>query len=121
MTTLYTCSYRAYRSDMGQAVVTSLGLPKWRPEASEWPVCHLLTPRWGYLKAEPAEFERAYIAQLGRLGVYKIGRTLERIARENEAQALILLCHESRWEDCHRLTFAEFWLTTTGELIQEIT
>jgi hypothetical protein len=121
LTAIYTSSYRAYQNAMGQAVVTSLGLPKWRiAEAREWPICDLLRPHWSYLRAGPEQFGHAYIAQLEHFGVCKIARSLERIAREREAQATVLLCHESRWEDCHRLTFAEFWLTTTGELVQEI-
>jgi hypothetical protein len=121
LTALYTCSYRAYQPAMGQAVVTSLGLPKWRAEAQQWPVCHLLTPRYSYLKAEPAVFEAEYRAQLERFGVCKIARTLERIAREHDAAALILLCHEADWGSCHRQQWAAWWLETTGELAQEIT
>jgi hypothetical protein len=38
MTALFTASYRAFRPDWGQAVVTSRSLPRWRlEEAQEWP------------------------------------------------------------------------------------
>ena len=51
MTQFHTCSYRAFRLDMGQPVVISFGLPKWRPEAEDWPRCWLLTPCWSYFRS----------------------------------------------------------------------
>jgi hypothetical protein len=120
MTELFCASFRAWRPDMGQPVVISLGLPRWCADAKGWPVAHVLTPRWSYLKAEPAEFQRCYSEQLERFGVCKIARTLERIAVEHEAEALVLLCHERSWADCHRYQFAQFWMNRTGELVQEI-
>lgn len=45
MTILFTASYQAYQDDMGQALVTSRGLPHWRAdEAAAWPRCWLLAP-----------------------------------------------------------------------------
>jgi len=43
LTRIHTSSYRAFRPDMGTPVVTSLGLPRWRPEAQDWPRCWLIT------------------------------------------------------------------------------
>lgn len=106
----------------GQAVCISLGLPRWRiEEAQEWPRAWVLAPTAALL-AEPDErkFAAGYTARLERFGACKIARTLERIAREYDATSLILLCHEADWNRCHRLSFAEFWLMTTGELVQEI-
>lgn len=121
MTQIFTCSYRAYRSDMGQAVVTSLGLPRWRPEARQWPRCWLLTPTAELLAEDNEAFTAGYLARLERFGAQKISRTLERIAQENQAEALVLLCHESDAARCHRSIAAEWIIRTTGEAIDELT
>lgn len=120
MTQLLTASYRAYRPEMGQAVVTSLGLPRWRPEAASWPRCWVLTPTPQlFHAATDEEFERGYAERLERSGPQKIARTLERIARGHDAERLVLLCHEADASRCHRSQIADFMLATTGELIEE--
>ena len=91
---LYTGSYGAYSLSMGQAVVTSLLLPRWLPEAASWPRCWVLTPTWQMFHAEPDVFEREYLARLDRFGAPKIGRALHAIARETGAGRLVLLCYE---------------------------
>jgi uncharacterized protein (DUF488 family) len=70
--------------------------------------------------ADDEEFTAGYLARLERFGPQKIARTLERIAREHEAEKLVVLCHEVDWARCHRQTFASFWLATTGELVREM-
>jgi Protein of unknown function, DUF488 len=121
MTELYTSSYRAFRPEMGQPVVTSLGLPRWRPEAEQWPRCWLLTPT-SALFAEPDEqvFAAGYVARLERFGVAKIAAALHKIARERQASALVLLCHEGDPARCHRGQFADWWIRTTGEAVDEL-
>jgi hypothetical protein len=107
---------------MGQAVVTSLGLPRWRAEAQNWPRAWVLTPTPQLLAETDAEtFAAGYAVRLTRLGVQKIARVLEQIAVDHDASTLVLLCHEADWDTCHRQQFASWWLTTTGEAIAEIT
>jgi Protein of unknown function, DUF488 len=119
---LHTSSYRTWRPGMGFPVVASLLVPKWLPEAAEWPRCWVVTPQWSYWRAEwPEPFREHYVAQLDRHGPRKIARVLERIAREHQAPRLTLLCHEIRWEECHRHLFACWLLERTGELVTEIT
>jgi hypothetical protein len=96
---LFTSSYRAWRPGMGSPVVTSLLTPRWLPQAAEWPRCWEITPRWAWFHAEPAEFERQYLAQLARYGPQRISRSLHRIAREafmEPAGRLVLCCFEAR-------------------------
>jgi hypothetical protein len=121
MTTLSTCSYRLYREEMGQAVVISLSLPRGqlRTEAAKWPRLREAAPGRDYLDADPAEFERRYLAQLDGYGPARIGAALERIAQEREAESLVLLCFEPVPADCHRSTFAAWLMATTGELVAE--
>lgn len=107
MTDLFTASYRAYRPEHGQAVVTSLGLPKWRlPEAEPWPRCWLIAPSSALFHGPSEEFEAGYRDRLARFGPQKIARALEAIARQHEADKLCLLCHEGDWLRCHRSQFA---------------
>jgi hypothetical protein len=49
-----------------------------------------------------------------------IARTLEKIARQYEAEALVLLCFEALAADCHRGQFASWLFDRTGELAFEI-
>ncbi|HKB31973.1 MAG TPA: DUF488 family protein [Streptosporangiaceae bacterium] len=121
MTQLYTSSYRAYRPEMGQAVVTSLGLPRWHPDAEQWPRCWLLTPSPSLFREPDADvFGRLYVERLERFGAAKIARTLGRIAHEHDAEKLVLLCHEADVNRCHRGLFAAWWLQSTGEEAREL-
>lgn len=125
MTTLCTASYRAYRPDMGLPVVCSLGLPKWRQEAAEWPRCHLLTPTWPMFNAvretgDSAAFAAAYAERLEHFGPPRIASTLERLARDHQAESLVLLCHEADPERCHRSQFGNWWIIQTGEEVCEL-
>jgi hypothetical protein len=121
MTELVTCSFRAFRPGMGAPVITSLGLPKWRPEAAEWPRCWLLAPTWAQFRmTDPHEFRASYLDRLDRFGVAKVTRTLELIAREQQAETLVLLCHEIAPTGCHRSLAAEFMLTRAGVAVDEV-
>jgi Protein of unknown function, DUF488 len=119
LTDLFTCSYRAYQQEMGQAVAISLGLPKFLPEAEDWPRFWLATPRWSYFKSGP-EFPGHYRAQLDRYGPAKVTRVLEQIAREHHAGRLVLMCHEADPERCHRWQFAAWLLERAGVLVTEV-
>jgi hypothetical protein len=120
MTELFTASYRAYRPDMGQAVVTSLGLPRWRPEARQWPRCWLLTPTPAlFREPDDEKFAEGYAARLEGFGPQKIASVLEAIARDTGAGRLVLLCHEADPARCHRSQFTSYWLAATGERIEE--
>lgn len=120
MTELYTSSYRAFRPDMGQAVVTSLGLPRWRPEAGQWPRCWLLTPTSALFHASAEDFDVGYIERLDRFGPAKIAQTLQRIGVEHQADKLVLLCHELDPAGCHRSLAADWIIRTLGEVVDEL-
>jgi hypothetical protein len=104
-----------------------LTVPRYLPEAVDWPRCHLLCPRWSYfLRAEDRteatveSFRAAYTAQLERFGPRKIARVLHMLGREHDASALALLCHEASWDRCHRQMWASWWLQATGEVVGEM-
>lgn len=104
------------------AVRISLGTPK-------WPIGYNLDAEmpdlmpFGLLnKFERYEdFERAYFARLNQKGVQRILSQLQRF--ERLGKDVVLLCYEDiRKPDdwCHRRTFADWWLKTTGEAIPEL-
>jgi hypothetical protein len=123
---LLTASYGSWRPGAGSPVSISLTTPRWRPEAADWPQCWALCPRWRFFHAEPAEFDRQYLAQLERYGVGRIHAALAKIAREAyeaPSQRLALCCWEppeAAETTCHRRTFAAWWLLATGELVEEV-
>lgn len=117
---LCTVSYRAYRPDMGQIVVTSLGLPKWQPQAASWPRLNEATPRYLYLHAEPETFAHAYTDQLDRYGPDLIMRRLADIATARRASTLLLACHERDHEQCHRWLLAEWLRRNAGAEVEEV-
>jgi hypothetical protein len=121
VTTLYVSSYRAWTPRFGSPVVTSLTRPKWLPEAADWPSLWPVTPRWAYFRAGPAEYERAYLAQLDRHGAKRIAEHLAGITRATGASRLVLLCWEADPGRCHRSLFSTWWLYATGEAIEEVT
>jgi hypothetical protein len=121
---LFTAAYGAWsrRPGMGTPVACSLLLPKWLPEAEGFPRCWAVTPRFAYWRSGwPDEFARHYLSQLERSGARKIARYLHHIAAEAGSDRLVLLCYEPLAADCHRLMFADWWLVTTGERIEELT
>ncbi|ETA66382.1 hypothetical protein [Haloechinothrix halophila] len=120
MVELFTCSHYRFASAMGQPVRISLMLPRWRPEARDWPVCWTLCVRWRYFNAD--DWEQQYLAQLDRYGVAAIRSELEGIAAEHDTTQLVLLCFERQIDPhgCHRRTFARWWWRHTRESVPEL-
>jgi hypothetical protein len=119
---LLTASYGAWRPELGTPVVASLVVPVKRiPESAEWARCWDITPRWSYWRSQwPDEFAEHYLAQLERYGTRRIAGYLSRIARERQAERLVLLCYEPIAAACHRSLFAAWWLHNVGEVITEV-
>ncbi|HEV2372117.1 MAG TPA: hypothetical protein VGS19_08110, partial [Streptosporangiaceae bacterium] len=65
---LFTTSFARWRPGDGSSVVISLGVPRWRPEAAQWPRCWELCPRWRYFSAPDEVFEAEYRKQLDAYG-----------------------------------------------------
>jgi hypothetical protein len=113
-------AYRAWRPDIpGQPVRASLGTPRWIPDAKSWPRCWEITPRPAYLDASAETFEREYVAQLDRYGARRIAERFAEITHQTGAELLIVCCFEGPREQCHRATWAAWWLQTTGEDVPE--
>ena len=120
---IYTSRYAnpKLKSRKYKVVAISLGLPKYSlgyeitgriPEIAPAP----------YLIHENDRdtFERKYRQQLERTGVEKILSALKRYRTDED---VVLCCFEDiRNPDlfCHRTTFAEWWKSKTGEVIEEL-
>jgi hypothetical protein len=118
---IFTGSYRTWRPELGAPVVASLLVPKWLlPQSADWPRLWAATPRWHYFKAEQVDFDRLFLAQLETYGPERIARQLADISKASGSpERLVLLCWEDRAENCHRSTFAAWWLSRVGEVIEE--
>lgn len=128
---LATCSYTAFRRDMGSPVRASLGAPRYirLPDPrygsfTVWPYLSEITPKGHYLKAPKEEYRAYYFAQLDE---YEPA-IREKLTwfRTPPGGTLVILCYEKKpvtdpvndW--CHRRFFAEWaerkWGTEVPEL-----
>jgi hypothetical protein len=107
-----TCSYAAWRPEMGQPVRITLGLPRWPhpPGRERWPFLAEAAPAGWYFRSAPEKFARCYVAQLDRLAG-DIETKLGWLAERYPGQALFACCFERRVSegDCHRLLLSR-WL-----------
>lgn len=103
---LRTCSYSAYRPEMGVAVAVSVGKPRWKKGTYEW--CNPLAPYGIFNRSPRPEYEEYLGLYLARLesGRPAIEAGLTAIARTHPTRALVLCCwckldgSEENW--CHR-------------------
>jgi hypothetical protein len=117
---LASSSYRAYRSEMGVAVRITLGKP---PTWFRYPyeeVRLLAPPPRVFALRDDREFAAAYEQHLNAVGVDRLRQVFERLAQKHGGKRLVLLCFESRVEDCHRGQFAEWWEQQTGQVVPEL-
>lgn len=123
-TASWTALWRASQRDSltVQPVRISKGLPRFWPQASDFPAVEkLFVPGWmlrsGY--DDRAKNERAYTHQLSQFGIERIAARLDAIADEC-GKPLALCCFEADPADCHR-SWAAAWLhTRTGLAVPEI-
>lgn len=100
-------------------VRTSVGLPRFWPEARGFPVAKLITP-YGLRKLTGDEFHAAYVTRLNETGVEAIRAELAEIGLAYGDRPLALLCFERSSSECHRGMFAAFWQEHTGKVVAEI-
>ena len=112
---------------MGLLVRITLGPPRFIHLPDEqWssynqlPYLAELAPRADYFRADDAEFDRRYVAQLGE-HADQIAAKLAELPAENDA--IVLACFEQRvasGADCHRRVFAEWARERWGVEIEEM-
>lgn len=122
--TIVTSSYTDWRPRMGVPVRITLGSPRQPHPAGfgRWPFVAELAPKGWYLNAAPEKFERAYVSQLEQ-HADDIGMKLRWLL--DEYGDIALCCFErssavlAGTSYCHRRTWAGWWSTRTGQVINE--
>ena len=120
MVELATCSWRSYRPEMGVPVRITLGRPpRWFSHEHE--EVRLLAPPPAVFRLEDdKEFEAAYEQHLNAVGAERLAGRFRDLSEKHGGRRLVLLCFESRVEDCHRGQFARWWARQTGEVVEEL-
>jgi hypothetical protein len=119
---LYTASWSALyahhdRLDV-QPVRISRGVPKFWPEAADFPAVELLMPDgWMLRIADFEKFGRCFRRKLHIAGMPAVMAALDAIPGVRNRLALV--CFEADHRTCHRDHFARWWFGKTGELIDE--
>jgi hypothetical protein len=80
----------------------------------------LAPPPRVFMLEDEQEFRRAYEQHLNAVGAGRLRQVFERLAQKHGGRRLVLLCFESRVEDCHRGQFAEWWERQTGQAVPEL-
>lgn len=95
----------------------SVGNPRWK---LPYEVVHagILKPYEIFNKYDNMEdYRREYRKKLDALGVDKIRKLLQEL--QGDKENIVLLCYEKNKYECHRWTFAEWWMEKTGEIVEE--
>jgi uncharacterized protein YeaO (DUF488 family) len=98
----------------------SRGVPRWRTPY-RYKLLRLLAPsREAFGISEPQEFERAYKAELEKIGLERIVSELWRISEEHGGRPLVMLCWERPGEFCHRRVLADWIEKNVGVEVPEL-
>ena len=120
MIELATCSWRAYRPEMGVALRITLGRPP-RYFGHPHEEVRLLAPPPRVFRIEDwQEFRKAYRHHLYRTTVPRMRQAFEEIVDRHPGKRLVLLCFEADPADCHRGLWSEWWTEQTGEQVPEL-
>lgn len=124
---LATCSYRAFRPEMGAAVRITRGAPRWRLHyqiAGTIPELAPTAREFGI--KDGAEFTAAYQVRLTEVGFDRVAELLKATVPRGR---IVLCCFESlsavaldvpQPYICHRRCFAEWWEAQTGDVVPEL-
>lgn len=120
---LATCSFQEFQPDMGAAVKTTAGHPRFPLGYTLAGRLPQITPDRSFLRLPRPAFREAYLAKLDGVGLDGITAAMAELAETVGHQRLVLLCFDRLnkpgvW--CHRTMFAEWWAFVTGERIPEL-
>jgi len=115
-----TCSWRAYRPEMGVPVRITLGRPpRWfRHEHEE--IRLLAPPPTVFRLRDDAAFEAAYGRHLEAVGTERLVRRFRDLSEKHDGRRLVLLCFEADVAQCHRGQFGTWWWSKTGQEVPEL-
>lgn len=115
---IYTCSWSALQRQRNYLaclpVRISVGLPRFWPEAREFPYVMELAPV-GLLDLTADEFDAAYVARLEKGGVDRIVTRLREVEATTDLD-VVLMCFERDRTQCHRSLAATWYSQQTGEV-----
>lgn len=119
---LFTCNYTSFRTDMGTAVRSSNGAPRWALKYPlDWTAPETFPPR-AIMRLPQDTFRDRYRDHLNTAGLDVIASRFRAIAAAEDDPRIVLLCFEKletgSW--CHRTLFAEWWHDMTGETVSEL-
>lgn len=126
---LATCSYKAFRPEMGLPIRASLGGPRWwKTPIPKEQVMLEIAPHRSYFQAPEEEFHRRFLQQLDRHGVEYLVSRFNHIGdlapSFPEGGRLVILCFETltTWDsiECHRGMFRQWWSRRTGQILTEL-
>lgn len=119
---ILTGCFSHYRPKHGIAVRISLGKPKWFPnEGRDLPFVKALAPApWYFDEPDDDTFRRRYRHQLHRWTPQRVLAELQGIAVAADCPRLVLCCFEADPMQCHRSTWAQWWLEQTGEEVFDL-
>ncbi|MFD6094766.1 hypothetical protein ACFVWN_00980 [Nocardiopsis flavescens] len=119
---LATCSYQEFTPEMGAAVRTTVGAPRWKLPYPLIGHARLITPASSMLGMERDRYRQVYEQRLADTGVYRITAELRSLAQDRQ-EPLVLLCFDGlakRENWCHRTMFSRWWHETTGQEVPEL-
>lgn len=123
---LFTSNYQQFRPEMGVPVQASNGYPRWGLKYPLTQKARETYPPRPIMNLPDLQFEQKYAEHLDSIGVDRLRKVFEGIARSEGEDRLVLLCFE-RFDDpkkphnpCHRTSFAAWWEAQTGEKVREI-
>lgn len=123
-----TCSYSAYKPEMGLPIRASLGGPRWWKGGIEHVMLEIAPGRAYFREPSWSIFEAKFREQLDRFGIEHLIQRFNGIGESaglKPGAVLVPMCFEklASWDDkkCHRAMFRHWWLEQTGDMLPELT
>lgn len=121
---IYTSRYSNPELKTGKYTVVGItrGAPKFPLQYRlDGNIMDIAPPGYLFNEYDRARFTPAYFRHMDKAGVNRIAQILR--GYEAMGKPVVLCCYEdvrkpNEW--CHRLVFAEWWMSRTGEVIKEL-
>lgn len=121
---IYTSRYSNPELKTGKYTVVGItrGAPKFPLQYRlDGNIMDIAPPGYLFNEYDRARFTPAYFRHMDKAGVNRIAQILR--GYEAMGKPVVLCCYEdvrkpNEW--CHRLVFAEWWMSRTGEVIEEL-
>lgn len=121
---IFTSRYSNPELKTGNYTVVGItrGAPKFKLQYRlDGNIMDIAPPGYLFNEYDRARFTPSYFRHMDKTGVDRIAQILR--GYEAKGKPVVLCCYEDvrkPGEWCHRLVFAEWWLSRTGEVIEEL-